>query len=128
MDGRIISIYGPQISKFIDKGAVIMKGKCQLKDGTIGNIQIITDDKGDNITIHSDLRGKHPADEVSDEKWKEQIRQTELVDAPIEIMEAIGELADDFLNKIKDLVNLIKKIKEEIMQQITSLREPESQE
>ena len=26
MDGRIISIYGPQISKFIDKGAVIMKG------------------------------------------------------------------------------------------------------
>ena len=43
-------------------------------------------------------------------------------------MEAIGELADDFLNKIKDLVNLIKKIKEEIMQQITSLREPESQE
>ena len=128
MDGRIISIYGPQILKFIKEGVVIMNGKCQLKDGTTSDIQIKTNDEGNDITIESNLRFTHPKDEVSDEKWAEQIRQTELVGAPEGIIESIGELADDFLRQFKAVVDLRRNIRDKIIEQITSSRAPESQE
>lgn len=128
MDGRTLCIYGPQIRKFIEQGNVVMRGTCRLKDGTTSDIQIKTDDKGDNITIVSNLRFLHPNDEISSEERAEQISQTELVGAAEEIIESIAELADDFLLQFKDVVNLRREIRDKIIEQITSLRAPESQE
>ncbi len=128
MDGRTLCIYGPQIRKFISEGNVVMRGTCQLKDGTTSDIGIKTNDKGNDITIVSNLRLTHPNDEVSDEKWAEQIRQTELVGAPEEIIKSIGALAGDFLHTFKAVVDLRRNIQDQIIEQITSSRAPESQE